>query len=215
MAQIVYPFGEKTVAVASGDKIAVFSDSPVQIYQRVGYPQFPNQLDLLETTSAGERYVSAAFSAAATLVIQTSASPAQYEVGTQVNFNTGPVPLRFVSQGAPTTATGDATLTVAQMLSGIIEATPSAAAAYTTPTGAVLDDAMPDDIGTNVAFDLTIINLGGTGDDITFTAGASGFSIVGDAVIRPVADAGTEQAGQGTFRIRRTAADTFIAYRIS
>jgi len=216
MSNIVAAYGNSgDIAVASGSKIAVVSDQPVQIYQRVGYPQYPSTMGLLYTTAAGERYVSSAFSAAATIVIEPSGAPAQYEVGTTVNFNTSPVPLRFVAMTDPTTAIGDATLSVAQMLSGVIVATPVAASAYTTPTGAVLDDAMPVGVGTDVAFDLTIINIGGTGDDITFTPGASGFSIVGDAVIRPSADSGTEQAGQGTFRIRRTAADTFIAYRIS
>lgn len=215
MANVIYPQGTATVSVPASSKISVYSESPVQIFQQVGYPNYPNQLDLLYTTSAGEYYVSTAFSAAATLVVNASAAPVQYEVGTTLNFATQPVPFRMVYQGDPTTAIGDATLTVAQMLSGIIVATPVAASAYTTPTGSVLDDAMPADIGTNVAFDLTIINLGGTGDDITFTAGASGFTVVGDTVIRPIADTATEQAGQGTFRIRRTAADTFIAYRIS
>lgn len=215
MATLIYPQGTASVSVPASSKIAVVSDSPVQIFQEVGYPNFPTTLDLLYTTTAGERYVSSAFSAAATLSVQASAASAQYEVGTNVSFETAEAPLRFVVQGAPTTATDTATLTVTQMLSGILVATPTAAAAYTTPTGAILDDAMPVGIGTGVAFDLTIINIGGTGDDITFTAGASGFSIVGDAVVRPSADSGTEQAGQGTFRIRRTAADTFIAYRIS
>lgn len=216
MANIVAAYGNSgEIAVASGSKIAVTSNEPVRVYQVVGYPQVPSTMDLLYTTAAGENYVSSAFSAAATIVIEASGAPAQYEVGTTLTFNTGPVPLRFVTQGAPETAADTATLTVAQMLCGILVATPTAAAAYTTPTGAVLDDAMPVGIGTNVAFDLTIINIGGTGDDITLTAGASGFSIVGDAVVRPSADSGTEQAGQGTFRIRRTAADTFIAYRIS
>lgn len=215
MATIVYPWGEEQITVPSGSKLAVTSAAPVQITQTVGYPQYPSTQDLITTTTAGQRYVSAAFSAATVVTIKPGAAPAEYEVGTTLTFNTAPVPLRFVAQGAPETATDTATLTVAQMLCGILVATPTAAAAYTTPTGAVLDDAMPTDIGTDVAFDLTIINIGGTGDDITLTAGASGFSIVGDAVVRPSADSGTEQAGQGTFRIRRTAADTFIAYRIS
>lgn len=124
----------------------------------------------------------------------------------------------FTPQAAPETATGDATLTAAQHLSGILVATPTAAAAYTTLTGALLEDAVIAAFPSLTAgdcFDLTIINLGDTGDDITLTPAASGVSIVGDAVVRPVADAGTEQAGQGTFRFRYTAADTFIAYRVS
>lgn len=215
MGLIVYPQGSKEVTVPSGSKLAVTSDAPVQIYKEVGYPNFPTQRTLFYTTTAGERYVSAAVSAATRFVIQPGAAPAEYEVGVQLTFNGAPVPLRFFSQGAPNTATDAATLTVAQMLDGMIVATPTTASAYTTPTGAVLEAAMPTDIGLDDAFDLIIINIGGTGDDITLTPGATGFSIVGDAVVRPSADSGTEQAGQGTFRIRRSAAETFIAYRIA
>jgi hypothetical protein len=124
----------------------------------------------------------------------------------------------FYRQAAPETATDTATLTGAQMLSGILVATPTAAANYTTLTGALLEDAVVaifPQLAAGDSFDLTIINIGGTGDDITLVAGATGMSIVGDAVVRPSADSGTEQAGQGTFRFRYTAADTFIAYRVS
>jgi hypothetical protein len=124
----------------------------------------------------------------------------------------------FTPQAAPETSTDTATLTSAQMLSGILVATPTGAAAYTTLTGALLEDAVVaihPSLTAGDCFDLTIINIGGTGDDITLTAAASGITIVGDAVVRPSADSGTEQAGQGTFRFRYTAADTFIVYRVS
>ncbi len=117
----------------------------------------------------------------------------------------------------PETATATATLTDAQMLTGILVATPTAAAAYTMRTGTQLDAALVAlgyVLRVNDAFDLTIINSGGTGDDITLTA-STGITIVGDPVVGPVADVATEQAGQGTFRLRRTAANTWVAYRIS
>lgn len=118
---------------------------------------------------------------------------------------------------APETATATASLTDAQMLSGVLVATPTAAAAYTVRTGTQLDAALRA-VGlallVDEAFDLTIINLGGTGDDITFTA-ATGITIVGDPVIGPIADVATEQMSSGTFRLRKTAANTFVAYRIA
>jgi len=124
----------------------------------------------------------------------------------------------FKLSPAPATAADTATLTVAQLLSKLLVATPTVAAAYTTPTGAQIEAAVlavHPLVEVNEGFDLTIINIGGTTDDITLTAGASGVTIVGDAVVRPSADSGTEQAGQGTFRFRRSAANTFIAYRVS
>ena len=124
----------------------------------------------------------------------------------------------FTPQAAPETATDTATLTDAQMLSGILVATPTAAAGYTLRTGAQLNTAVlavHPGLTAGDCFDLTIINLGGTGDDITVTAPASGITIVGDPVVGPIADVATEQMSTGTFRFRYTAADTFIAYRVA
>lgn len=118
----------------------------------------------------------------------------------------------------PETATDTATLTDAQMLGKILVATPTSAAAYTTPTGALLDDAViavHPALASGDSFDLVIINLGGTGDDITLTPPASGLTIVGNAVVGPLADVATEQESQGTFRFVRGAADTWVAYRVA
>lgn len=119
----------------------------------------------------------------------------------------------------PEVAADTATLTSAQMLGKILVATPTAAAAYTTLTGAALDVAVlavHPLLQSGDSFDLTIINIGGTGDDITLTAGASGITLVGEAILRPGADAGTDgMAGSGTWKFVRGAADTWVAYRMS
>lgn len=114
-------------------------------------------------------------------------------------------------QAAPTTATGTVTLTAAQMLGGIIEATPTATATYTTLTGTLLEAALPSGIANDDSFELTIINLGGAGFIITM-AGGTGVTFVGSVLID---DAGVDITSSGTFRFRRTAANTFIAYRIA
>lgn len=114
-------------------------------------------------------------------------------------------------QAAPTTATGTATLTAVQMLGGIIEATPTAVATYTTLTGTLLEAALPSGIVNDDSFDLTIINLGGAGDIITM-AGGTGVTFVGSLLID---DAGIDITSSATFRFRRSAANTFIAYRIA
>jgi hypothetical protein len=123
----------------------------------------------------------------------------------------------FQPQAAPATATGTDSLTDAQMLSGILVATPAAAAAYTVRTGTQLEAALLAagfQVQNGDTFDLTVINLGATTFDITMTA-ATGITFVGEVVLRPGADAATEQGGQGTWRFRRTAANTFVAYRVS
>lgn len=112
------------------------------------------------------------------------------------------------TQGAPPTAADTATLTVAKMLGGILAATPTAAAAYTMATGTDLKAALPTDLAAEDSFDLTIINLGGAGDDITLTA-STDITIVGNPVVTVAVPS------QGTFRLRFVTGVTFIAYRIA
>ncbi len=122
-------------------------------------------------------------------------------------------------QGAPTTVTTAATLTVAQMLSGIITGSDTDASTVnlTLPTGTAMDAALPSDFVMNDAFDIVIINLSPDEVADTYTlvenTGSGDFTIVGPAIIASShADAETNAA---TFRCRKTATNTFVAYRIS
>ncbi len=114
-------------------------------------------------------------------------------------------------QPAPGTMTDAATITDAQLLGGIIEGTPGTAQSYTTRTGTQIEASLAATVETDMCFDITIINLGGAGDIITLVAG-DGVSIVGSVTID---DAGADITSSGTFRFRRSASNTFIAYRIS
>lgn len=127
-------------------------------------------------------------------------------------FNRGT--FRFVKMPAPQTATDTASLSDAQMTGGVLVGTPTAAAAYTVRTGTQLKAALPTDLAGDDAFDLVIINLGGTGDDITLTPDTD-ITIVGNAVVGPIADVATEQECQATFRFRFVSGTTFIAYRVA
>lgn len=119
----------------------------------------------------------------------------------------------MLKMAAPATAADTATLSDAQMTNGVIVATPTAAAAYTMRTGTQLKAALPTDLAGDDAFDMIIINLGGTGDDITLTA-STDITIVGDPVVGPIADVATEQSSVGRFRLRFVSGTTFVAYRI-
>ncbi len=114
-------------------------------------------------------------------------------------------------QDTPETSVNDVSLTDAQMIGGILVATPTAAAAYTVRTGTELELALGGTLANGDFIDLIIINLGGAGDIITLTA-AAGLAIVGSATVD---DAGADVNSSGTFRIVRSAANTFIAYRIN
>lgn len=109
----------------------------------------------------------------------------------------------------PATATVTATLTVPQVLSGILLGSPgTSAAAYTLPTVASLEATLSSaKIGST--FDLSVINVDGSSSGvITMTAG-TGWTLVGLATV--VATAGTAQL----FRARKTGDGTWSLYRIA
>ena len=106
----------------------------------------------------------------------------------------------------PVTVTDAArTLTAAELLvSKLFTCTPTAARAFTTPTGAELAAAISDEV-VGSSFEFTIVNLAAATHAITLTAGASGVTIVGAAAV--------SAATSGTFVGVVTAADTVSIYR--
>lgn len=106
-----------------------------------------------------------------------------------------------ISQAAPNAFNTTGTLTEAQLLGGIITSTTAAAVAATVPTGTLLDAAAG--LRVDEAFDVTFIATGANA--LTLTA-ATGITIVGAAAVAT--------ATSGTFRFRKTAANTFVAYRV-
>jgi hypothetical protein len=199
---IVFTQGTATVSVPSGEKIVVQSYSPTSVFQEVGYPNFPETNDLLSVVE-NTTYTSAAFSAATTVIIQAGASGASYAVGVSpVISDVG----NWQEQGAPANITDGASMiaTAANILTGIVTATPTEARNIQLPTGANLDLATEWAIGE--AFDFSVITLAAFALTITVNTGVT---IVGSA-----ATAATS-GSTARFRLRKTAADTFIAYRIS
>jgi len=99
------------------------------------------------------------------------------------------------------------TQSAATLLAGgpvVYTMTPGAARALTTPTGAQLGAAVADEaVGTS--FEFSVVNLAGATHAITLTAGASGVTLVGSAVVAAASSA----SFVGVF----TAADTVSIYR--
>lgn len=86
------------------------------------------------------------------------------------------------TQGTPGAATSTATLTVAQLLSGILVGDPStSAASYTLPTVALLEATLVN-AKVNSTFVLDLINLGTSSGIITLLVG-TGWTLVGDVTI--------------------------------
>jgi len=110
---------------------------------------------------------------------------------------------------APPAATVTATLSVAQITSGILLGSPgTSAAAYTLPTCATLDAALGNaKIGSS--FDLAVINVDGSSSGVITMTTNTGWTLVG--LMTVVATAGTAQA----FRARKTGDATWTLYRIA
>ena len=195
---VVFAQGTVTVTVPSGEKIAVQAYSSASVFQEVGYPNFPESQDLL-TVVENTTYVSAAFTNATNVTIQAGASGATYAVGTDpVVSDDG----KFQLQGTPGVLNATGALTAAMILSGIVTSTTAAAVAGTLPTGAVLDAASEFAIGDSFVW--SVIATGANA--FTVTAAATGHTIVGTAAVATVTS--------GAWRTRKTAAETFVSYRI-
>jgi hypothetical protein len=111
--------------------------------------------------------------------------------------------INMVTQVTPTAKVAAATLTAAELATGIITYT-GAAVALTMPLGADLDVAFPS-MKVNSCFDFYIINIGGT-NAATVTAN-TGVTLVGVAAVS------ANTACQ--WRVRKTADATYVALRVA
>ena len=196
MSSVIVPaFGTLTIAVAAAAKVAAFSTGPYTVDQVVGYPNEPPANQNLFNNSGA--FTSSAFTLAGSAVINAGAYPVLVNVGASaVVFE------RQNFQPTPGTLNATGTLTAALILGGIVTSTTGAAVAATLDTGAIMDLAATFAIGD--AFDWSVINTGGN----TFTVTASaGHTIVGVAAVVTVTSA--------RFRTLKTAANTFVTYRLS
>jgi hypothetical protein len=131
--------------------------------------------------------------------------------GTALNKLDGPLSVAgtiYGPQPAVTVETGAVTLTGAKLLTGIISYT-GAAANLTLPTGTDLDTAITTDVGaaaiaTNLSFDFSVINTG---------SGTA--TVVVNTNITALGALTVAAATSATFRLRKTATNTFIIYRLS
>jgi hypothetical protein len=196
---VIFTQGTATVTVPAGEKIAVQAYSPALVFQEVGFPNFPDSQDLLATVE-NTTYVSPAFTNATSVTIQAGASGAAYAVGVSpVISDSG----KFQTQGAPGVLNATGTLTAAMILSGIVTSTSAAATVATLDVGAVVDAASEFAIGDS--FDWSVINTGPS--TFTVTSPDASHTIVGVGAVLTLISA--------VWRTRKTAADTFVSYRLS
>jgi hypothetical protein len=200
--QVIFAQGTAVVTVPAGEKIAVQAYSPASVFQEVGYPNFPESQDLL-TTVENTTYVSAAFTNATSVTINAGASGAYYSVGVAPDINNNG---NWQPQGDPANIAdgGSMIATAANVLTGIVTSTLTQARSLQLPTGTNLDLATEWAIGDS--FDVTFMTLGAFVMTITVNTDVT---IVGSAVTAAAA------GSTARFRLRKTAANTFIAYRLS
>ena len=112
--------------------------------------------------------------------------------------------VRGYNQAAPVAVNTTATLTVDNLKNGIITSTTAAAVTGTLPTGTLTEGGF-NGLYTNFTFEWTVINTGAT-NNFTVAAGTA-HTVVGNMVVAA--------GNSGRFATRRTAANTFVTYRLS
>lgn len=127
------------------------------------------------------------------------------------------VTLPVIGQGAPTAETGAATITIADILTGIVTLTHTVGAtvALTLDTGTAMDTGKPATVGAGQAIDWYLINLSAAAADTGTLTAASGHTIVGNPIVQSShVSTGGITGNSAHFRSRRTAANTWISYRL-
>ena len=204
MSNFVAVNGESTVTIPSGESIAVFTQGEAQVSRTIGFPNYPDQTTLIGTVRNGQT-VFGPYASGATIVVESTGSQQVYfEVGTSPQVQQGR--LNNQVQGDPTNIAdgGSMAFTPAALLSGIVTATPTAGRNIQLPTGAALDAASEFAIGDS--FDFSVVTLAAFALTITVNTNVT--------IVGAPATAGTSGAA-ARFRVRKTAADTFVVYRIS
>ncbi len=102
-------------------------------------------------------------------------------------------------------ATSNQTLTVAQLLTGVVEEDPEGAANWTLPTAALLVAGITD-CKVGDCIDFALINAATTGADeiVTVVVGTGGTAVGNLLIAAPNVTEDQENSGSGLFRIRIT-----------
>tara|TARA_R110000851_G_C12823652_1_gene539886 strand:- start:66 stop:641 length:576 start_codon:yes stop_codon:yes gene_type:complete len=112
------------------------------------------------------------------------------------------------------TTAGNITLTIAQVLTGILEADPAADIAYTLPTPALAVAGVAG-VAVGDCIDFAVINTGtATADEIITVTMPSNATAVGSMKVLTAGVAVGDGSGSGLFRIRFTSVTGTIAYTV-
>jgi hypothetical protein len=206
--------GKVAVTLTGSQKIAVYSQGVAQVYRTSGFVNYPDQSALVGTISNGQT-VFGTYSGGAVVTIEAGGGlPVYWEIGSDPVVKQGR--LDNGVQVDPIAKTTTVTLTAAELLSALLTGTHAAGATqtYTLPTGALMEAAASFDV--NEYFDWSLINLSAAAaDTITIAAAATGHTVVGNMIVQSAnATTGGIYGSAAHFRTRKTAASTFVTYRI-
>lgn len=192
MSNIVMARSSERIAILSGQSITVFSQAAVIVSQDVQGVVTP----LGTVTSTQQTF--GPFGSDLTVVLDTGAGSVMYAVGAS------PIIQGLIGnhvQRAPVAINAAGAIPLSAMANGVITSNSLLGITGTLPTGAVIDAGMI--LRMDDSFDWRVLAVGLFG----FTIGAAaGHTIVGNATV----SSGTS----GVFRTRKTAASTFVTYRI-
>jgi hypothetical protein len=113
--------------------------------------------------------------------------------------------LALYQPAPPSTITATGALVVASMKLRIIQVTSATAVTLTPDTGTTIDAAFSG-MAVDTAFEFTIINTGSAAGAVTMAV-ATGVTYIGSTTVAI--------STSGTFRARKTAANTFVMYRVA
>jgi hypothetical protein len=212
MSSYLGKYGSVEVTIPAGEKIAIYTIGSANLYQKVTNVNMSPSWNLADTIN-NEETVSSAYSSGATLRIDAGGYDVWYEVGATPVVQERRI---VTAQGAPAAMTTAAAITRTNILSGIITGTQATGAtvAYTLCTGASLDEGSEFVIGE--AFDWVLINLSAAAADTITVTADTGHTIVGNPIVQSAhASTGGIYGNSSQWRTRKTAADTFVTYRIA
>ena len=122
------------------------------------------------------------------------------------------------AHSAPTAVSANTvTLTIAELLTGLLTRTMSAIGTWTLPTATLVVAGLSAGAADNISFDFYIINTDtGGANDITVAAGTDG-TMVGNVDVPSAATSSHTELSSAHFRLRvdSVAAPTYICYRIA
>lgn len=192
--------GRVQITIPATESVAVYTQGTAQVSRSSGFVNQPDSVSLLDTIS-NEQAVFGSYTSGATIIIEAIGGlPVFYEIGAAPIVKQERVLAPIQATPVALNATG--AVTAAAIIGGILTSTTAAAVAGTVPTGTVLDAASEWNV--NDAVDWSIINTGG--NTFTVTA-ATDHTLVGTMTVATVVSA--------QFRTRKTAANTFVTYRLS